>query len=100
MVLNGGFRALCTYIAMYTDVSHYIFLLRISTYVCVHRLFLVLNFAVNSEQKTTRNTVSIEVESIEGQQIIFLHYITVQEKITIWNCYCENFTVKYFVFPG
>ena len=69
-------------------------------YICVHRLFLVLNFAVNSEHKTTRNTVSIEVESIEGQQIIFLHCITVQEKITIWNCYCENFTVKYFVFPG
>ena len=66
--LNAGFRALCTYIATYTDVFYYIFLLRISTYVYIGYFFF--KFAVNSEKKTTRNTVSIEVKSIEGQQIL------------------------------
>ena len=49
----------CIYLPLHFFTTH--------KYTCVCRLFLFLNFAVNSEKKTTRNTVSVEVESIEGQ---------------------------------
>ena len=57
-------------IATYADTYLPLHFLTTHKYICVYRLFLFLNFAVNSEKKTTRNTVSIEVESIEGQQIL------------------------------